>query len=224
MNPPPSEFRVAHSDRICKVCILLKCTDIIHRIWSQGSSCKINIFQAKHLFLRSHINNIVESCFAYLPHVLQAQVHVRSPFRSGKRCFVVVLAFDNLLLLLTSSFSTFICQYIHSSQLRTDFFFFYKVWPQTRDASYCHGIGICLSHFLVYFESSPSLCHAFFFASCLCLFSCPVLCTSCLTYYSCSTCHPGLWAQHKYYDMTSVLAEEWYGICSGIVFGRSAWI
>lgn len=124
MNPPPSEFRVARSDRICKVCILLKCTDIIHRIWSQGSSCKINIFQAKHLFLRSHINNIVESCFAYLPHVLQAQVHVRSPFRSGKRCFVVVLAFDNLLLLLTSSFSTFICQYIHSSQLRTDLFFF----------------------------------------------------------------------------------------------------
>lgn len=134
MLPPSSELHVAHSDRICKVCILLKFTDIIYRIWSQGSPCKINIFEAKHLFLHSHINNIVWSCFAYLPHVLQAQIHVCSPFRSGKRCFVVVLEVENLLLLLTSSVNTFRCQYIHSSQLKTDIF--YKVCPQIRDARY----------------------------------------------------------------------------------------
>ena len=173
-NPPSYEFHVAHSDRICKVCIL--------NLLALSTEYEVKALRVRSKFSKQSIcSSTATSIIQFgvvLPTSRMCYKHrymFAAHLDQAKRCFVVVLEVDNLLLLLTSSINTFRCQYIHSSQLKNTFFFTKFDLKSEMQGTDCHGLGICLSHFLVYFDSSPSLCRALLFTSCLCLFSCQVL-------------------------------------------------
>ena len=62
-------------------CILIKFTHITLRYVVKASQ-NISVSEDGHLSFSSHINNVVYSCFAHFLPVLQAWLHICSPFRS----------------------------------------------------------------------------------------------------------------------------------------------